>query len=148
MSERDLKVDRLERSLSSLQENLKVTTTENTTLKDRLRKVGFLHEESGRLTAELNQRTKELEDVVSERDQLKNSLEMTQAQVKESSNLYKPNVTMQNCTNSMIGEREQANTITLSKVVKYTTTMAYMYVKFLQVHVHVKPQFLHLLQTT
>ena len=81
MSERDLTVDRLERSLSSLEDKLKVTTMENVTLKDRLRKYGFLLEESGRLTATLNQRTKDLQDVVAERDQLKNSLELTQAQV-------------------------------------------------------------------
>ena len=83
MSERDLTVDRLERTLSSLQDKLKVTMMENTTLKDRLRKVGFLQEESGKLTAELNERTKELQDVVAERDQLKNSLELTQAQVRD-----------------------------------------------------------------
>ena len=86
MMEKDLTMDRLERSLSSLQGKLKVTTMENTNLKDRLRKVGFLQEESGRLTTALNQRTKELEAVVAERDELKNSLEVTQAQVRHSNN--------------------------------------------------------------
>ena len=83
MSERDLMVDRLERSLSSLQDKMKATMMENTTFKDRLRKIGFLQEESVRLTATLNGRTKELQDVVAERDQLKNSLELTQAQVSD-----------------------------------------------------------------
>ena len=85
MSERDLTVDRLERNLSSLQDKMKATMMENTTLKDRLRKIGFLQEESGRLTAPLNERTKELKEVVAERDQLKNSLELTQAQVSDCS---------------------------------------------------------------
>ena len=65
MSERGLTVDRLERSLSSLEDKLKVTMMENVTLKDRLQ------EECGKLTATLNERTKELEEVVAERDQLK-----------------------------------------------------------------------------
>ena len=85
---KDLTMDRLERSLSSLQDKLKVTTMENTTLKDRLRKVGFLQEETGRLTAALNERTKELEDVVAERDELKNSLELTQTQVMDSNSSH------------------------------------------------------------
>ena len=72
-------MDRLERSLSSLQDHLKVTVMENTTLKDRLRKVGFLQEENGRLTAVLNERTKDLEDVVAERDELKNCLKISRA---------------------------------------------------------------------
>lgn len=88
MSEKDLTVERLEKSLSSLQDKLKVTTTENTTLKDRLRKFGFLQEESGKLTAALNEKTKELEAVVTERDQLKNSLELTQAQVRDSKSCH------------------------------------------------------------
>ena len=79
MFERDLTVDRLERSLSALQDKLKVTTMENTTLKHRLRKFGFLQEESDRLTAALNERIKELEAVVAERDQLMDCLKMTQA---------------------------------------------------------------------
>ena len=86
MIEKDLTVDRLERSLNSLQDKLKVTTMENVTLKDRLRKVGFLQEESDGLTTALNQKTKELEEVVAERDQLKNSLQLTQTQVRHSNN--------------------------------------------------------------
>ena len=80
MTGKDLTVGRLEKSLSSLQDNLKVTVMENTTFKDRLQKFG---EESDGLTAALNRRTKELEAVVAERDQLKNSLELTQAQVRD-----------------------------------------------------------------
>ena len=80
MTERDLTMDRLERSLSSLQDKFKVTMTENTTLKSSLLKIG---EESGELTVALNERTTEQEDVVAERDQLKNSLELTQAQVRD-----------------------------------------------------------------
>lgn len=81
MTTKDLKVDQLESSLRSLKQNVKATTLENTALKDRVRKFGFLQEESGMLTAKLAEKTKELERVVAERDQLKTSLEMTQAQV-------------------------------------------------------------------
>ena len=78
-------MDRLKRNLSSLQDNLKVTVMENTTFKDRLRKFG---EESDGLTAALIKRTKELEKVVAERGQLKNSLEVTQAQVRDSNSTH------------------------------------------------------------
>ena len=55
---------------------------ENATLKYQVHKLGSLQNESGMLAARLAEQQKSLEAISAERDQLKTSLEATQAQVQ------------------------------------------------------------------
>ena len=68
--------------MSSLQEKMRSLVAENAAFKDQVLKLGSLQQESSMLTATITGLQKLLETVSAERDQLKDALEATQAQVQ------------------------------------------------------------------
>ena len=78
-----MKEERLEGNLSSLQEKMRSLVTENVAFKEQIQKLGTLHHENGMLGAKVAELQALLQAVAAERDQLKSSLEETQAQVQD-----------------------------------------------------------------
>ena len=70
-----------ENTIKSLSEHVKKLTVENTSLQDRIRKLGFLQNEGRQLSTKVAELQEKLKVVTQEKEEIQSTLEMTQAQV-------------------------------------------------------------------